>query len=71
MKKLISRYNSFIGVVNKLAEYVNALCTLPPQGTGAKEQVVKEVQEIFRQLNGQSKSLENAIISAVYGEENK
>lgn len=73
MKKLIQQYHTFIGVANKVAEkaaaYIEAICALPINGECAKEQAEKEIKEIFKQLNGQSKSLENAMISAIYGKE--
>lgn len=67
MEKLQLKTNSFVGVCNKVVDYVNAVMQLPPQGEHAKAQVTKEVRELFKQLNGQSKSLENALIGAISG----
>lgn len=71
MKKLQLKANSFVGVCNKVVDYVNAIMQLPPQGEHAKSQVVKEVRELFKQLNAQSKSLENALISVVDGRDGR
>ena len=65
MKNVINRYNSFTGVVNKIGEYIQSTLYLPLHGEGAKEQVGKEVRELFKQLNGQAKSLESAILRAI------
>lgn len=66
-EKLIQKCNSYIGLVNKLGKYVKALCDLPPQGEGARKQVSTEITDLFNQLDGQSKSLKNTIISVIYG----
>lgn len=67
--KIIKNYNILTTQLLSIEEYINALCSLPPQGDGAKEQVVKEVKELFKVLNAQSKSLEIALISAIYEKE--
>lgn len=67
MDKLILKAKSFVGMCNKAVEYVNAITQLPPHGENTKAQAVEEVRELFRQLNGQSKSLENALIGAING----
>lgn len=67
MNKLILKANSFVGICNKAIEYTNAITLLPPRGENAKAQAIEEVKEVFRQLNGQSKSLENALIEAING----
>lgn len=71
MKKLPLKFKSFAGIANKVGRYVNAICSLPPQGEGAKAQVAEEVRQLFKELNGQSKSLENAILGAIYGRDEK
>lgn len=55
---IIQKYNSYIGIVNKVGEYIEAIYSLPPRGDGAKQQANNEIEELFRKLNGQSKSLE-------------
>ncbi len=67
MNKLILKANSFVGICNKAIEYTNAITSLPPRGENAKAQASEEVRQVFRQLNGQSKSLENSLIEAITG----
>ena len=67
MKKAINQYNSFVGVVNKVGEYNQSISNLPPHGDGAKKQVDKEIRELFKQLNGQAKSLESTILRVIGG----
>lgn len=62
MNELIQQYNSYVGLVNKLGEYVQSVITLPPQGDGAKEQFRQEVDTLFRQLAGQEKALKRAML---------
>lgn len=65
LTKIIQKYNSYIGLVNKIGEYLEAIYSLPPRGEGAKAQVHNEIEELFRQLNGQSKSLELDILMKI------
>lgn len=62
MNELIQLYNSYVGLVNKLGEYVQSVIALPPQGSGAKEQFRQEVDILFRQLAGQEKALKRAML---------
>ena len=62
MNELIQQYNSYVGLVNKLGEYVRSAITLPPQGSGAKEQFSQEDDTLFRQLAGQEKALKREIL---------
>lgn len=62
MNKLIQQYNSYVGLVNKLGEYVQSVITLPPQGNGAKTKFRQEVDTLFRQLAGQEKALKRAML---------
>lgn len=62
MNELLQLYNSYVGLVNKVGEYVQSLIALPPQGDGAKEQFRQEVDTLFRQLAGHEKALKRAII---------
>lgn len=65
--KLINSTKSFVGVCNKVVEYINSILLLPPQGEATKAQVVKEVKDLFKQINGQSQSLEKILISVING----
>lgn len=62
MNELRRQYNTYVGLVNKLGEYIQSLIILPPQGDGAKEQFRQEVDNLFRQLVGQEKALRQAIM---------
>lgn len=62
MNELIQQYNSYVGLVLKLGEYIQSVMALPPQGDGAKEQCKREVNTLFRQLAGQEKALKRVML---------
>ena len=66
MKKVVKAHNELCDAVNKLAEYIQAINSLPPTGAGARAQVSSEVSAVCATIEKKAKMCNTFLIEKIY-----
>lgn len=66
MKKVVKAHNELCDAVNKLAEYIQAINSLPPTGAHARAQVCSEVTSVCETIIKKAKSCNTLLIEKIY-----
>ena len=66
MKRVVKAHHELCDEVNKLAEYIQAINSLPPTGAGARVQVSNEVTSVCEAIIKKAKSCNTLLIEKIY-----
>lgn len=66
MKKVVKAHNELCDAVNKLAEYIQAINSLPPTGAHARVQVCSEITSVCETIIKKAKSCNTLLTEKIY-----
>lgn len=66
MNQIIKAYEELANYGDILAEYINAIIVLPPQGDNSKNTVCREIKQVSNALIRQTKQVEKLVLQTIF-----